>query len=108
MKLIFCTSCQDVFKLARKERKCRCGASRGWYEEDMLHAICEGNNAIPLGFDNKSLAQALRDRPKDGLGSRFEAFVIPEKCDTIFRIRELPKLTPQELEDLGFDRSSNG
>ena len=50
--------------------------------EDGLNAEI-GGRAIPLGFDNGSFVRALSDRPKEGLGRRFEAFVIAEQCPTI-------------------------
>jgi hypothetical protein len=82
MKLIFCAKCQDVVKLTYHLRYCGCGECWGRYLEDGLNAQISAN-AIPLGFLNSSLINALRDRPKEGMGSEFVAFVIPEKCDTI-------------------------
>lgn len=82
MKLIFCPECQDVVKLAMSERRCECGASSGRYLEDALHAEIAGA-AIPLGFANSTLARALQERPASGLGSTFEAFVIPHECPTV-------------------------
>lgn len=82
MKLIFCTVCNDVLRLYRHRRTCECGAAWGHYLEDNLHAAI-GASAIPLGFRNDEFARDLRARPAVGLGSRFAAFVIPEKCDTV-------------------------
>lgn len=83
MKLIFCPSCHDVRKL-RSETSvvCKCGKSGGWYKSDGLHACITGL-AVPVGFANGSFSRALNNRPKEGWGERFEAFVIPEECPTI-------------------------
>jgi hypothetical protein len=82
MKLIFCPECQDVVKLLDRPRRCDCGQSWGSYMEDGLHAEIAGK-AIPIGFNNSTLAQALKVRPASGMGARFEAFVIPKDCPTI-------------------------
>lgn len=80
MKLIFCKKCQDVFKLHKIDRKCVCGLSSGYYEQDGLNAVISGKFAIPLGFGNHSFAQSILG------GSRnFEAFIIPENAKTIRR-----------------------
>ena len=82
MKLIFCPECHDVLKLQGDHRECLCGCSWGQYNQDGLHARI-GGDAIPIGIDNNSLAEAVLDRPGSGMGYVFEAFVIPCKCDTI-------------------------
>jgi len=83
MKLILCAECQDVIKLlVGKQRFCDCGKSYGEYMDDGLNAKI-GGRAIPIGFANNSLLGAIRCRPESGQGSKFEAFVIPEKCQTI-------------------------
>ncbi len=84
MKLIFCTECHDVVKLQRVYRTCSCGKSGGMYRPDGLTAIVSGNS-IPIGIANKSFTDAIKNRPAQGTGSEFCAFVIPEKCDTIDR-----------------------
>jgi hypothetical protein len=82
MKLLLCTSCEDVVKLGSDEwRECKCGASAGRYI-DRINAEIKGD-AIPIGFANGSLLAAIRKRPEDGMGSVFTAFVIPKKCDSI-------------------------
>jgi len=81
MKLLLCTSCQDVFKLQLELRTCRCGAASGRYL-DGLHAEYSGDSAIPIGFDNPSLTHAIRNRPAAGIGVEFVAFVIPRICKT--------------------------
>jgi hypothetical protein len=82
MKLILCPVCQDVRKLRQTATTCQCGASWGYYEKDGLNATI-GGKAIPLGFANSSLVAAIKNRPQEGWGERFEAFVIPVECPTI-------------------------
>ena len=92
MKLLFCSRCGDVAKLAYEVRTCACGASRGRYI-DSLNAEFEGDSAVLIGFANGSLAAALtahrRGDREDGFGHRFEAFVIPEGAASCMR-RILP------------------
>ena len=84
MKLVLCLTCQDVFKLAvGRTRSCMCGNCSGRYLDDKYRAEISGESAIPIGFNNRSLATALRDQPSEGMGRRFEAFVIPKECATI-------------------------
>jgi hypothetical protein len=83
MKLLFCTFCHDVVKLGdQKKRFCQCKRSWGYYKEDGLHAVI-GGLAIPVGFANPSFYDAIFNRPNEGMGSKFEAFIIPHKCPTI-------------------------
>jgi hypothetical protein len=82
MKLIFCPHCFDVVKLEYVERQCRCGAAKGHYMKDGLHATIN-SAAVPLGFANNSLVAAVKKQPEDGWGQTFNAFVIPKKCDTV-------------------------
>ncbi|QNK01376.1 hypothetical protein [Dyella telluris] len=58
---------------------------------DELQALV-GGTAISLGFSNSTLKAALRDRPMDGAGSRFDAFVIPTHCPTIGPVNSLSEL----------------
>lgn len=82
MKLIFCPKCQDVVKFSMKvKRYCRCGASWGYYTDD-INAVC-GGDTIPIALHNTQLGEAIRRRPKRGLGSRFEAWVIPVHCKSV-------------------------
>lgn len=85
MKLILCTKCSDVFKIESETRKCKCGYSVGRYT-DNINAIYYGNYAKPLGIVNSSLVEAVHNQPKEGLGERFVAFVIPKECDTMIKV----------------------
>jgi hypothetical protein len=82
MKLLFCNVCHDVVKLTFDGRYCACKKSWGKYLPDGLYAQISGE-AIPIGFANNTLLEALCKRPQAGDGSRFTAFVIPHVCPTI-------------------------
>lgn len=89
MKLILCRKCTDVVRLfSDATRHCRCGKSGGRYEADEINAVFFGP-CVPLGFDNTSLLDAIRAQPQSGLGSRFEAFVIPKECESF--MEETPR-----------------
>jgi hypothetical protein len=85
MKMLYCPKCHDVRKLQRKQVFCQCRGSSGWYKRDGLNAVLAGL-AIPIGFQNTSFVKALLDQPEEGMGSVFEAFVIPKECPTIERL----------------------
>jgi hypothetical protein len=97
MKLIYCPHCHDVRKLARLLTTCQCGRSWGQYLEDDLHAVY-GGVAVPLGFTNPSFVDALKNQPEEGLGERFEAFVIPKKCPTLRKIEPVATRRAGHLE----------
>ena len=61
-------------------KSCSCGGAGGMYIDD-LYAIYNGG--VPIGFQNKSFLKALRNQPKEGVGFKFEAFVIPKDCPTM-------------------------
>jgi hypothetical protein len=83
VKLVFCSKCQDVYKLDFERRTCKCGQTWGQYAEDGLHATFGGISAYPLGFNNMSLITAVAFQPTQGVGQRFESFVIPKLCETM-------------------------
>lgn len=85
MKLIYCPKCHDVRKLDYPEVVCKCGASSGSSRIGGLHAVIRGA-AIPLGFNNASLMDCLCNRPEDGAGLEFTAFVIPKDCPTVTKL----------------------
>jgi len=88
MKLIYCSSCFDVFKLDYEPRYCKCGESTGHYLKDGLNAVYSGSG-IPLGFSNPTLLMALGNQPKSGMGKEFKAFVIPKQCPTMRYVNDL-------------------
>tara|TARA_R110000787_G_scaffold55017_2_gene127411 strand:+ start:265 stop:648 length:384 start_codon:yes stop_codon:yes gene_type:complete len=82
MKLLYCNTCRDIVKLYRTTRTCHCGATGGHYREDGLNAIYYGP-AIPLGFANSSFRDARDNQPEFGMGTVYNAFVIPKVCPTM-------------------------
>jgi hypothetical protein len=81
MKLIYCPDCSDILRLTHRKQYCICKKSWGKYT-DHINAVI-GGNAIPIGINNSSFVDAIWNRPQEGLGSRFEAFVIPKICPTV-------------------------
>lgn len=60
MKLLFCETCWDIFKLDTDEmRSCKCGKVKGRYLDTTL-AINNGMG-ISLAIGNGSLLQAIQD-----------------------------------------------
>lgn len=115
MKLLVCPRCTDVVKLkVGIIRCCDCGASFGQYIDELNAEY--GGEAIPLGFSNPSLLDALKERDckiRDGeeanqqWGIRFEAFTIPtgapsvkmlDGVKTIFR--ERPKTEAELIAEI--------
>lgn len=86
MKLFLCLKCQDVKKLGIENTICNCGESGGRYMEDKINAVYWGPCTL-IGFSNPSLLKALHNIPEEGMGERFEAFLIPKKCDTAKQIQ---------------------
>ncbi len=85
MKLILCTKCHDVVKGDYRKRTCKCGLSGIRYSKNGYNAVYWGPS-IPLGFANSSLTKAVTNQPAEGMGERFEAFVIPKSCPTFLKI----------------------
>jgi len=81
MKLILCIDCQDVVRLQHDTRYCKCGKASGRYVDDVNAEVNE--HAIPLGFANDDFVRAVQMRPLRGVGSRFQAFVIPQECESV-------------------------
>ena len=82
MKLLYCPSCYDIRKLhLNRLTFCKCGISSGMYIDD-LNAVYHGC-AIPIGIDNCSFLYATINRPDEGEGETFEAFVIHHECPTV-------------------------
>jgi hypothetical protein len=84
MKLIFCPECCDVRALRTIEVRisCACGKSHGIVANDRVTATI-GGIAIPLGFHNTKFFDALKRRPRGGMGSEFLAFVIPHDVPSV-------------------------
>lgn len=85
MKFILCKACGDVVRGIEKKRTCLC--KKSWIKYiDELNAEYSGEHAIPLGFDNSSLRDAVKAQPTAGWGTRFDAFVIAKECDTFTKV----------------------
>ena len=84
MKLLMCKNCGDVFNLDYQEKYCKCKGIKGKYLDD-LNAEYYGDDAIPLGFANNSISEAINNQPLNGMGYNFNAFVIPVICDTFIK-----------------------
>jgi len=80
MKLLYCEHCGDLFNLTNEEKTCKCGKAKGKYFGNLYAEVSGG---IPIGIQNFSFFNAIKARPRTGLGKRFEAFVIPKICETI-------------------------
>jgi hypothetical protein len=95
MKLLLCKKCTSVFNLTHKPKTCECGASSGYYT-DNLNAVHSGPS-IPIGFANRSFLKAIRmqeflNEKESGnpnvccKGEEFTAFTIPEWAETIEKV----------------------
>lgn len=83
MKLIHCLRCNDIVALTHKKRFCFCKQSWGNYKPgDDVNAVV-GGCAVPLGVAMGSLNMAVANRPAEGNGLSFKAFVIPQNCPTV-------------------------
>ena len=85
MKLLYCNTCRDIVKISYATRTCQCGATGGHYKQDGLNAVYYGP-AIPLGFANGSFHEALDNQPEFGMGTNYNAFVIPKVCPTMVHV----------------------
>lgn len=75
-----------MVRLFDKPRSCKCGHATGHYLDDN-NAVYIGGDAVPLGFANSTLVKAVYKQPIEGMGERFEAFVIPVKCPTFKKVK---------------------
>tara|TARA_B110000305_G_C19223663_1_gene531782 strand:+ start:421 stop:768 length:348 start_codon:yes stop_codon:yes gene_type:complete len=85
-------------KLSRTTRTCQCGATGGHYKEDGLNAIYYGP-AIPLGFANSSFRDARDNQPEFGMGTVYNAFVIPKVCPTMEHVDLLDYTEVFDIEE---------
>jgi hypothetical protein len=88
MKLLLCKNCQDIIRLIHSKRTCKCGNISGIYINE-LDAIYSGDDAVPIGFANGSLVEAMRNQPESGMGKVFTAFVIPKECETFVKVDKI-------------------
>lgn len=89
MKLFLCKKCQDVVRCFQEKRSCKCGASTGYYTDD-VNAVFIGEHCVPLGFANSKLVKAFQmaeienkyqKEPTTCKGVDFLAFVMLD-CST--------------------------
>jgi len=87
MKLLICLKCNDIFNLKRFLTQCRCGETSGYYI-DHKEAMYDGDNAVPIGFDNNSLVMGIKKwlENKDE-GVEFTAFIMPQEHENLKRIK---------------------
>lgn len=95
MKLILCTMCHDVYKLnVEAKRECKCGNTWGYYLKGGINAeVSDNQDTVILGLHNSSLVDAIVEQrqngdPDDGMGIRFEAFIIPKSAPTVKRRKQ--------------------
>ena len=99
MKLIFCPHCHDIVKLnITSSRCCLCGKSCGKYDKDGIHAWIN-KEAIPLIFVNSSFFEAMRNRPKKGMGKGFVAAVVPEQVTHIAVVDDPSKMEKWDITE---------
>jgi len=84
MKLLFCLKCNDIFNLNFAGKTCSCNATGGRYL-DNINAEYWGDYAIPLGFENNSLKQAIIKQTNNPPGPEFTAFVIPKQASSMIK-----------------------
>uniref|UniRef100_A0A6M3LIT8 Uncharacterized protein n=1 Tax=viral metagenome TaxID=1070528 RepID=A0A6M3LIT8_9ZZZZ len=76
MKLIYCDTCQDLFKLDYDIRTCKCGRCKGKYNVDGRNAITNGEGFC-LAIDNFSLINSLKNLLHYEGEYNFKAWVRP-------------------------------
>jgi len=76
-KFIYCPTCQDMKTLRKKVTRCVCGKAMGKMIDHNNAEINE--HAIPIGLSTKTFQFALQNRPANGLGTPFTAFVMAEE-----------------------------
>jgi len=75
MKLLYCKKCDDVFRIYKEPRSCRCGKTKGKYLEDGLHAVYQGEG-VPLGIGDGEFNRQISKFPFNASkGKNFDAWV---------------------------------
>jgi hypothetical protein len=93
MKLLCCHQCSDIFSLTQNgPRSCECGAVNGTYlDAGNAEVFGKPGRYSVLGFANSSFIGAIKNQKEHGdlpgfFGRRFEAFIIPEKAESVTRL----------------------
>ena len=87
MKFILCTECQDVVKVATKEKRyCMCGKVWGQTIDHINIRVSNNHETVVLGFSNSELKKAVARCPTNQKwGEQFLAFVIPKHSQSVHR-----------------------
>lgn len=83
MRLLYCKTCEDVVRLARRDedRHCECGRSFGRMVDHGVVVV--GGPSLVLGVTEPQLLRAVNNVPATGEGPRFFAFVMPSNSPTV-------------------------
>ena len=84
MKLLRCRACGDILAMYYRWRRCRCGASRGRYLTDGLHAEIDGLS-LALGMRNSDLRNL--GPYLDPIAPEFPWWPIAESSDRVRRLK---------------------
>jgi hypothetical protein len=68
MKIIYCMSCGDLFRLEFEKKDCKCGRSSGQYTTSEMAKF--SGDALPIGIANPDLETAARRFPRKTTGIR--------------------------------------
>ena len=83
MKLLLCRACADVFRVRDDTRRCQCGSSGGYLDDE--HRLRVWGPAVLLGIENSSVETALRIARPHGARAPIRAFVLPERHEHVER-----------------------
>jgi len=89
MKLIFCTTCQDIIKINYELTSCKCGHVKALYCDDGRVIQWNGNGRI-IGVDNNSLLDALNRNPVMN-NNYITTFLIPRTSPYVVKNATLGK-----------------
>ena len=99
MKLLHCDKCKDIFSLNHHIKTCTCGSTKGFYF-DGENMVYSGKYAIALGIDNYTLDIAQYKQPVDGVGVKFESYVIPLWCNSAIKVKSLKNFQNKKLKSI--------
>ena len=91
MKLLYCSSCGDIFRVKLFEREsCSCGKTAGHYV-DQLNAVYSGEFAVPLAVWNSTFLGAIGNQPTEDIpegrgGNPMTWYVVPKNCKTFLKV----------------------
>ena len=88
MKLGYCISCKDMFKLTKNVRGCSCGKCSGRLRGHEF-AIVLGPIKV-IGINEGSFQYAIDNQPNKGPGKEFVAYVLPHINKNVQKITISP------------------